>query len=156
MQEITFEKNPNKTAGTLNFLNHRSMEDMSGVSLNQKLPHSSVPNKDLPSLDQNQHLERKGRTSTRNDCLFQQVSNESYSLSSGKAEIKRSIAKRQVGLNPTGETQSVPKGYAATLKGKQTKHGDSEAIWMGQKGKKNPPSVAGRLTMLCFHFQSGE
>lgn len=67
--------------------------------------------------------------------MFQQVSNESSSFSSGKAEIKRSIAKRQVGLDPTGEIQSIPKGYAATLKGKQTKHGDSEAIWMGQKGK---------------------
>jgi len=88
--------------------------------------------------------------------LLQQVSNESYSFSGGKAEIKGSTAKRQVDLDPTGKIKSIPKGYSATLRRKQTKHRDCEAVWMGQKGKKNFLSTAGRLTMLCFHFQYGE
>lgn len=107
-------------------------------------------------MDQKQPLKRKGRTPTRNDHLLQQVSNESYSFSGGKAEIKGSIAKKQVDLEPTGEIKSIPKGYSATLRGKQTKHGDCEAVWMGQKGKKNFLSMAGRLPMLCFHFQHRE
>lgn len=40
-------------------------------------------------------------------------------------------------LDPTGEIKSIPKGYSDTLKRKQTKHGDCDAIWTGQKGKKN-------------------
>lgn len=129
---------------------------MSGVSLNQELRSSSIPNNSSLYLDQKQPLKRKGRTSIRNDCLLQKVSNESYSFRGGKAEIKGSIAKRQVDLDPTGEIKSIPKAYSATLKGKQTKHGLCEAVWMGQKVKKNFLSMARRLTMLCFHFQYGE
>lgn len=56
-------------------------------------------------------------------------------------------------LDPTGEIKSIPKGYLATLRGKQTSHGDCEAVWMGQKGKKNFLSMAGRLTIVRFCFQ---
>lgn len=50
------------------------------------------------------------------------------SFSGGKGEIKGSIAKRQVDLDPTGEIKSIPKGNSATLRGKQTKHGDCETV----------------------------
>lgn len=52
-------KTNDKTHGNLTFLNHRNMKDMSGASLKQKLSPSSIPNKDLLPLDQNQPLEKK-------------------------------------------------------------------------------------------------
>lgn len=92
MQQSHLEKKNktnDKTHGNLTFLNHRNMKDKSGASLKQKLSPSSIPNKDLLPLDQNQPLEKKkGRPCTRNDCLFQQVSSETYNFS-GKTEIKK-------------------------------------------------------------------
>lgn len=98
------KKKTNKQQNTWNFklLKPQKHEGHVWSFSKPKLPHSSIPNKDLPSLDQTQPLERKGRACTRNDCLFQQVSSESCSFSSGKAEIKGSIAKRQVGLDFRG------------------------------------------------------
>lgn len=99
-------------------------------------------------MDQKQPLKRKGRTSTWMDCLFQQVS---YSSRGGKAEIRGSIAKRQVDLEPTGGNQINTERLFSHFKGTT----DKTQVSMGQKGKKNFLSIARRLAMICFHLCMG-